>query len=54
MNPSIPWHAMYGLRNRMVHDYDQINMNIVYDTVKDDIPYLRDEIIKIMIKDASK
>ncbi|MBN2794410.1 MAG: DUF86 domain-containing protein, partial [Clostridia bacterium] len=27
----VPWHEMYGFRNRIIHDYDQINMNIVYD-----------------------
>ncbi|MBN2300272.1 MAG: DUF86 domain-containing protein [Acholeplasmataceae bacterium] len=31
---------MYGFRNRIIHDYDQINMNIVYDTVKEDMPSL--------------
>jgi len=37
---NIPWHEMYGFRNRIVHDYDQINMNVVYDTVKEDLPNL--------------
>lgn len=37
---SVPWHEMYGFRNRIIHDYDQINMNIVYDTVKEDLPNL--------------
>ena len=36
----IPWQALYGFRNRIVHDYDQINMTIVYEAVKEDLPVL--------------
>lgn len=39
-NNSIPWMAMYGLRNRIVHDYGSVDLNIVYDTLKNDIPEL--------------
>ena len=39
-NDSIPWMAMYGLRNRIVHDYGNVDLNIVYDTLKNDIPEL--------------
>ena len=41
---SIPWRQIYGLRNRIVHGYSGVNMQIVWDTVKDDIPVLRAEI----------
>lgn len=30
---SIPWKQLYGMRNRIVHGYDGINMQIVWDTV---------------------
>ena len=39
-HPSIPWIAIYGLRNRIVHDYGSIDLSIVYDTLKNDIPEL--------------
>ena len=41
---SVPWFEMYGFRNRIIHDYDQINMNIVYDTVKEDLPNLLEQL----------
>ena len=41
---SIPWQQIYGMRNRIVHGYSGVNMQIVWDTVKDDIPTLRAEI----------
>lgn len=37
---NIPWNAMYGLRNRIVHDYGNIDLAVVYDTLKNDIPIL--------------
>lgn len=45
---SVPWHGMYGFRNRIIHDYDQINMNIVYDTVKEDLYNLVEELRKLI------
>lgn len=36
----IPWNAVYGFRNRIVHDYRNVDLNIVYETLKNDIPSL--------------
>ena len=38
--PEIPWNAIYGLRNRIVHDYGNVDLNIVFETLKNDIPEL--------------
>ena len=38
--PDIPWTAVYGLRNRIVHDYGNVDLGIVYSTIKNDIPGL--------------
>lgn len=34
----IPWTALYGMRNSLVHDYGHVDLSIVYETLKDDIP----------------
>ena len=39
-HPGVPWTALYGLRNRIVHDYGSVDLSIVYDTLKNDIPEL--------------
>ena len=36
----IPWNSLYGLRNRIVHDYGNVDLKIVYETLKNDIPEL--------------
>ncbi len=41
---NIPWYALYGLRNRIVHDYGNVVLDVVYDTLKHDIP----EMLKLM------
>lgn len=40
-NKSIPWFEMYGLRNRIVHDYGNVDLSIVFNTLVKDIPELK-------------
>ena len=41
----LPWDEMSGLRNRIVHDYGSVNLGIVFDTLKNDIPELYEQLI---------
>ncbi|MDE7382037.1 MAG: DUF86 domain-containing protein [Muribaculaceae bacterium] len=43
--PEIPWYEIVGMRNRIVHDYFDINAEIVIDTIKTGVPDLQ-EVIK--------
>ena len=45
---SIPWRQIYGMRNRIVHGYDGVNLLIVWETVSEDIPQLNRELAKIL------
>ncbi|MBR1530818.1 MAG: DUF86 domain-containing protein [Eubacterium sp.] len=42
--PELSWSAMAGMRNRIVHDYGSVDLEIVYDTLKNDIPVLLETI----------
>lgn len=44
---TIPWRAIKGLRNRIVHEYGNVDLTVVYDTVHDDIPALLNDLIKL-------
>lgn len=46
-NPTIPWRHIYGLRNRIVHDYEGVNLRLIWEIIHDDLPMLRDELAKI-------
>jgi len=37
-HPNLPWRKMIGLRNRIVHGYDSIDWNIVWETATLHIP----------------
>ncbi len=38
--PSIPWRDMIGLRNRLIHGYDMVNLTILWEVVSNDLPPL--------------
>lgn len=45
---SIPWKQLYGMRNRIVHGYEGVEMNIVWDTIFYDLPVLKTEVEKFL------
>jgi uncharacterized protein with HEPN domain len=44
----LPWGKMTGIRNKIIHEYFNINYAIVWDTVRDDLPDLKKSIKKII------
>jgi uncharacterized protein with HEPN domain len=50
--PNISWNEINGMRNRLVHEYDAVNLNIVWDVVQNEIPTLIEE-LKTIIPPAS-
>ena len=50
-HPEIPWNQMIGMRSRLIHGYFDINIDIVWDTLKTDLPPLV-ELLKIICYDA--
>ena len=42
----IPWKAIKGLRNRIVHEYGHVDFGIIFDTVANDLPVLLGKIEK--------
>jgi len=46
--PEIDWKAIVGMRNRLVHVYFDINYDILWTTVKYEIPELIRELEKVL------
>lgn len=44
----IPWREMNGLRNRVVHDYDGVNLHLVWEIISEDIPELKNTLQKMI------
>jgi uncharacterized protein with HEPN domain len=39
-HPEIPWPQIVGLRNRLIHGYDSVDLNILWQIVTSDLPPL--------------
>ena len=39
-HPDIPWSAITGLRHRIVHDYAEVDLDIVVRVLRDELPGL--------------
>ena len=38
--PDIPWKLATAMRNILVHDYDDVNLHVVWNTAQNDLPTL--------------
>ena len=43
----IPWREVYGLRNRIVHDYEGVNLKSIWEIISDDLPELKQMLLEI-------
>lgn len=39
-HPEVPWPQIVGMRNRLIHGYDVIDYDLLWDTVTGDLPEL--------------
>jgi uncharacterized protein with HEPN domain len=47
-HPTVPWSSMIGTRNIIIHGYDQVKLQIVWEILKRDLEPLKLEIIKAL------
>lgn len=47
-HPETPWKQIEGLRHVIVHDYYQVDFNIVWDTIENDLVELRGQVEKYL------
>ncbi len=43
-HPELPWVGMISMRNRLIHGYFEINLDVVWKTVQEDLPSLLEEL----------
>ena len=46
-NTQVAWAQIYGLRNRIVHDYEGVNLRLIWEIISDDMPELRSALNRI-------
>ena len=48
--PELPWMQMRAIRNKIVHDYREVNLSVIWDTAKNNLPSLKKQIKKLLGK----
>ena len=46
--PDLPWPKMVGMRNVLVHNYFNIDLDIVWQVIESDLPALKDSLNRIL------
>lgn len=49
-NPNVAWNEIKGMRNKIVHEYFGVDVEILWKTVKEDIPVFKKQISKLFEK----
>jgi len=47
-NPQVPWREIIGMRNRLTHGYDTVDLKVLWDTIAEDLPPLITDLKKII------
>lgn len=47
-NDHIPWRQIYGLRNKIVHDYEGVNFTLLWSIIDEDLKELKSELERLV------
>ncbi|MCK4570682.1 DUF86 domain-containing protein [Candidatus Bipolaricaulota bacterium] len=47
-HPGVPWRGMMGMRDKVIHGYFGVDAEVVWRTVREDLPLLRKAMVGLM------
>jgi len=51
-HPKIPWRSIKGMRNRIVHDYENVDLAVLWGTITKSLPKLIESIDALLASEA--
>ena len=54
LHPELPWIEMRGMRNKIIHNYFDIEWSIVWDSAKDDLPVLKRQVEMVLRRECGE
>ena len=52
--PEIPWNEIVGMRNRLIHAYFDINLDILWKTIVEDLPDLVENLETLLVANSNQ
>jgi len=46
---NIPWKSIKGMRNKIVHDYENVDLSVLWGTIKNSLPELKENLKEILL-----
>lgn len=50
---TIPWNSIKGMRNRIVHDYENVDLSVLWGTITESLPILKDNLKEIILNESN-
>ncbi|MCI8655694.1 MAG: DUF86 domain-containing protein [Clostridia bacterium] len=49
----IPWSSIRGMRNKIVHDYENVDLSVLWGTIKESLPELKNKLKDILLNEQN-
>lgn len=50
-HPAVPWRKIIAMRNRIIHEYFGLKLDVIWETIKEDLPGLKQKLQEVLKKE---
>ena len=48
LHPEVPWRGIITMRNRLIHGYDDIDYDLIWEALEDEVPLLLEQVQELL------